>query len=216
MKNFLRVFTILLFLLSCLQSVEAKNSFFPSGIKAGINLANISVSQAMPEAMSFKNLYGFTGGMFYCFKLGSFEIQPEFLFAGRGTKYNAFIDNEFYRVEWHNNYLEALILVKWTVHEIRGVSLFILGGPSYGRLIKAKSVIYDLSGKRMVSVDSRGYFRKGELAVVFGGGVEFRVLRCKVSIETSYHLGISNVATSGMEVDYIKNRSLAFLAGISL
>lgn len=206
----------LLFFLSSLTFLLAGASPFIFGIKAGGNLASISVSTPMVEMGRFRNLFGLTGGIFLGYKLGPVTIQPELIFARRGTRYSTFMNGDFYQVEWHNNYLEALVLLKWTFPKAGTARPFVLGGPSYGSLIKSESVIHDATGEQIATVDSRDYFRKGELAAVFGGGMEFRVHGLRAFVEVRYHLGLSNVARLGMEVDWIKNRGLSFLAGLSL
>ncbi|MGQ9801763.1 MAG: porin family protein [Candidatus Saccharicenans sp.] len=185
------------------------------GFKGGLNLASISVSPSPIDVAEFKNLNGLTGGLFLSLKLGPIAIQPEFMFARRGTRYEAYIDDGFYNVEWHHDYLEAILLLKWSVLRAGPASPFIFVGPSYGYLMKATSVIYDTEGAEVDSVDSRDYFRKGSLGLVFGSGVEFKVRAIKLSLEGRYHLGLSNVALTGFEVDYIKNRSISVLAGVS-
>jgi len=207
---------LLLFLLFLiLNGLEARNSHFSLGLKAGVNLANISVASSDPGMPDFKNLAGMMVGVFFSFELGSVAIQPEFFLARRGTKYETFIDNDLYPVAWPHDYLEALLLLKWSVIKSGRVRPFILAGPSYGYLSKATSVIYDNEGHQLASVDSSDYFRKNVLALVFGAGLEITVRRFVVSLETRYHLGLSNLALSGLEVDSLKNRSLSLLAGLS-
>lgn len=206
---------VLLLLFLSWSVLEAKPGLVSVGLKGGFNLANISVSPAPTEISRFSNLGGLTWGIFVSLGQGFLAIQPEFLFARRGTKYQAFIDDNFYRVEWQHNYLEALLLLKWWVLNSGPVRPFILAGPSYGRLSKAKSVVLDSLGKEIAAVDTKEYFRKDELAVVMGTGLEFKVSRLKLSLEVRYHLGLSNVALSGQGVDYIKNKSLSILGGFS-
>lgn len=185
------------------------------GFKGGLNLTNISVLPKPADVAEFKYMNSPTGGLFFSLKLGPIAIQPEFMFARRGTKYESYIDDGFYNVEWHHDYLEVLLLLKWSGLRTAPASPFFYFGPSYGFLMKATSVIYDAKGTKVDAIDSRDYFRPAELALVFGGGVEFKARAVKLSLEGRYHLGLSDVALAGFEVDYIKNRSISVLTGIS-
>ncbi len=212
MRKSLPAFFLILVILSCSQARAGRISF---GVKGGLNLANISVSPKPIDVAEFKTLRGLTGGIFFAINFGPLAIQPEFMYARRGTQYEAYIDDGFYNVQWHHDYLEAILLLKWSVLRLGPTRPFIFAGPSYGYLSRAASVIYDTEGVEMARVDSRDYFRKGELAAVFGGGFEFRVGLARLSLEGRYHLGLSSVALSGFEVDYIKNNSITILAGVS-
>lgn len=211
MKKFLPGLIIIILSLTCLEAKTGRISF---GIKGGLNLASISVSPSPPEVARFENLNRLTGGIFFDVELGPLAIQPEFLFVGRGTKYQAFIDEAFYRVEWRHDYLEALLLLKWSFLQAGPYRLFVLAGPSFGYLGKAVSVVYDAEGKELASLDIKDNFRKSELALVFGAGLEWKVRRLAFSLEARYHLGLSNIALSGLGVDDIKNREISIFGGI--
>ncbi len=212
MKKFLSVCVLLILVPSFSRLSAARISF---GVKGGVNLARISVSPKPFEVSAFRTLTGPCGGIFFDLPLGSFDLQVEFMYARRGTQYQAYIDYGFYNVHWQHDYLEAILLLRWSgvsFHQFRPV---IFAGPSCGYLSRAFSAVYDLDGKKVDEVDSRDYFRKGELAAVFGAGVEYDLRPIKFLLEVRYHLGLTSVALSGFEVDYIKNRSLAVMAGIS-
>lgn len=212
MRKLLPAFLLVLVILSCSQARAGRISF---GVKGGLNLANISVSPKPIDVAEFKMLRGLTGGIFFAINFGPIAIQPEFMYARRGTQYEAYIDDGFYNVQWHHDYLEAILLLKWSIIRLGPIRPFIFAGPSYGYLSRAASVIYDTEGAEMARVESRDYFKKGELAAVFGGGFEFRAGLAKFCLEGRYHLGLSSVALSGFEVDFIKNNSLTVLAGVS-
>ncbi|MCX8161124.1 MAG: PorT family protein [Candidatus Saccharicenans sp.] len=212
MKKSLAFFIFSLIIFLCNQAQAGRISF---GVKGGLNLASISVSPKPIDVAEFKTLRGITGGIFFSVNFGSIAIQPEFMYARRGTQYEAYIDNGFYNVHWHHDYLEAILLLKWSIFRLGPARPFILAGPSYGYLSRATTVIYDIEGAEVARADSRDYFRKGELAAVFGGGFEFKSGLARFSLEGRYRLGLSSVALTGFEVDYIKNRSLTVLAGVS-
>jgi len=212
LRKLLPAFLLMLIILSYSQAQAGRISF---GVKGGLNLANISVAPKPIDVAEFKTLRGLTGGIFFSINFGPIAIQPEFMYARRGTQYEAYIDDGFYNVQWHHDYLEAVLLLKWSIIRLGPARPFIFAGPSYGYLSRASTVIYDTEGAEVARVDSRDYFKKGELAAVFGGGFEFRVGLAKFCLEGRYHLGLSSVALSGFEVDYIKNNSLTVLAGVS-
>ncbi len=212
MKKFLAASVFILVILAGSQTRAGRVSF---GVKGGLNLSNISVSPKPMDVAEFKTLPGLTAGIFFSVNFGPFAIQPEFLYARRGTEYEAYIDDGFDNVRWHHDYLEAILLLKWSILRAGPTRPFILAGLSCGYLSKATTVIYDTEGLEVARVDSRDYFRKNELAALIGGGFEFRVRLAKFSLEGRYHLGLSSVALTGYEVDRIKNKSLTILAGIS-
>jgi len=212
LKKFLPVCILVALILFCVRSAAARVSF---GVKGGVNLANISVSPQPFEVSAFKTLISPCGGIFFTLPLGAFGIQTEFMYARRGTQYEAFIDDGFYNVRWHHDYLEAIVLLKWSGLRVGPFRPFLLAGPSYGYLSRASSVIYDSEGQKVETVDSRDYFKKWELAAVFSAGLEFKTGLARFSLEGRYHLGLSSVALSGFEVDYIKNNSITILAGVS-
>ncbi|MGB4705082.1 MAG: porin family protein [Candidatus Saccharicenans sp.] len=212
MKKNLMVFVLIILVLFFVPGAVARISF---GVKGGVNLASISVSPKPFEVSAFRTLSGPCGGIFFNLPLGSFNLQTEFMYARRGTQYEACIDAGFCNVHWQHDYLEAILLLRWSGGSFRQFRPVIFAGPSWGYLSRAFSVVYDLDGKKVDEVDSRDYFRKGELAAVFGGGVEYDLRPIKFLLEARYHLGLTSVALSGFEVDYIKNRSLAIMAGVS-
>ncbi len=212
MRKILSVCMLVIITLFGARDAAARISF---GVKGGISLANISVSPKPFEVSEFKTLTVPCGGIFFNLPLGPFGLQTEFMYARRGTQYEAYIDDGFYNVQWQHDYLEAILLLRWSGVSFGRFRPVIYAGPSYGYLSRASSVIYDSEGQKVETVDSRDYFKKWELAAVFGAGLEFKAGLARFSLEGRYHLGLTSVALSGYEVDYIKNRSITILAGVS-
>lgn len=178
MKKFLAASVFILVILAGIKARAGRLSF---GLKGGLNLSNISVSPRPVEVAGFKTLPGLTAGIFFSVNFGPVAVQPEFMFARRGTEYEAYIDEGIHNVQWHHDYLEAILLLKWSILRTGPARPFLMAGPSCGYLSKATSVIYDTEGLEVARVDSRDYFRKNELAAVIGGGFEFRVRLAKFS-----------------------------------
>ena len=211
MKKTLIMAIVLLFV----ASLTAEAGIVTFGLKGGLNFANIKVSPVLPDTPGFKTLQGLTGGVFLCLNLGPIGIQPEFLYARRGTKFDLTIDSVPYKAEYHLDYLEGILLLKWNVLPLGPVRPVIFAGPSYGSLSKARAVLFDASGTQVDSADVKDMFKSSEFAAVFGGGVEFKIPFLKFSIEGRYHLGLSNIAETGMEVDFIKNKGYSVMLGIT-
>jgi hypothetical protein len=198
-----------------IASVTAEAGIVTFGLKGGLNYANIRIIPIAPDTPAFKTLQGLTGGVFLCLNLGPIGIQPEFLYARRGTKFDLTIDSVPYKAEYRLDYLEAILLLKWSVFPLGPVRPVIFAGPSYGSLSKARAVLFDTSGTEVESVDVKDMFKSSEFAAVFGGGLEFKLPFLKFSLEGRYHLGLSNIAETGMEVDFIKNKGYSMMLGIS-
>jgi len=151
LKKSLPVCIFVIWVLFCVQGATAKISF---GVKGGVNLANISVSPKPFEVAGFKTLIAPGGGIFFTLNLGSFGVQTEFMYARRGTQYEAYIDDGFYNVQWHHDYLEAILLLKWSLLPVGPLRPFVFAGSSYGYLSRATTVIFDSQGQKVDTVDS--------------------------------------------------------------
>ncbi|MGB9894155.1 MAG: porin family protein [Candidatus Saccharicenans sp.] len=187
------------------------------GFKGGYNLVNFTVKPTNPGTPQLKNSQTLSGGLYLAFRLGPFSLQPEFLYTRRGTRFNFYDDSVKYQAEYWLEYLEGVLLLKWKIITLGPANPFILAGPSFGYLSQASIAVFDESGAKVISADTMDYFKKTELAAVFGAGVGFKLSVVKISIECRYHLGLSNVARmSGpeMEAESIKNKSYSLLISI--
>ncbi|NMC65202.1 MAG: PorT family protein [Acidobacteria bacterium] len=184
------------------------------GLKGGFNLTSLKVSPAMPDLPQFKNRFSFTGGIFVSFDLGPLAIQPEVLYAPYGTKFDLYIDDLPYRAQYQFDYLEGLLLLKWRVVKIWPVKPVIMAGPSFGFLTRAKAVLNPAAGGAGESIDLKDMYKKTEIGLTMGAGIETKIKKFKLSVEGRYHLGLTNIATSSFEGESIKNNGLAVLLGL--
>jgi len=184
------------------------------GFKAGFNLASLKVSPTMPDLPQFKNRSSFTGGIFVSFDFGPLAIEPEILYAPYGAKFDLYIDDLPYQAQYQFDYLEGHLLLKWRIIKIGPVRPVIMAGPSFGSLIKAKGVISPAAGGEGESIDLKDMYKKSEIGLTLGAGIETKIRRFKLSVEGRYHFGSTNIATSSFEGNSIKNRAVSVLAGL--
>jgi hypothetical protein len=200
--------------LSVLAGLKAEAGIISFGIKGGLNFANISVSPKPIDITEFNQSQGIMGGLFFVVDLGALGIQPEFMYARRGTQFDFYDGSEVYSAKWKFDYLEAILLIRWKIVPAGPIRPMIFAGPSYGILSQAKAAIIDSSGAEVAEVEIKDDFNTGELPVIFGAGAEFKILSLRFILEGRYHLGISNIAKAGFEVDHIKNNGFSIMAGI--
>lgn len=184
------------------------------GLKAGFNLSSLKVSPTMPDLPQFKNRSSFSGGIFVSFDFGPFSIEPENLYAPYGTKFDLIIDDLPYRAQYQIDYLEGLLLLRWRVVRIGSVTPVIMAGPSFGFLTRAKAVLKPAAGGSGESVNMKDMYKKSEIGLSLGAGIEAKVKKLKLSLEARYHLGLTNIATSSFEGNSIKSKGISVLAGL--
>ncbi|MEN6311704.1 MAG: porin family protein [Acidobacteriota bacterium] len=223
MKKFgvllLAVFSVALF------ASQAQAQGVTYGLKAGLNLANVTIKTSETDMPAFKSQMGLVEGIFVNFKLGPVTIQPELLYSQRGTKWNEYTGTDAV-VTGHMrlSYLEVPILVKYSF--LSGPAKpFILAGPSIAFLMKSGwGIDVDYTDPDSMDYnymyDFKNLLKKTDFAGVFGIGVDYKLPKFVVSLEARYYLGFTNVANADLQAEMgitsAKNKGFSILIGIGL
>lgn len=192
------------------------------GLKGGLNFSNVTIKTTSTDIPDFKNQTGLVGGIFVNFKLGPVSIQPEVLYSRRGLSYQEVEDVDVdVTGRMLLDYVEVPVLVKYSF--LSGPAKpFLYAGPSFSYLLKARQGydVHYLTGEEpdyFYRYDMDEYFKKTELAGVFGAGIDIKLPKAVLSLEGRYHLGLSNVANeefAGDDVTSVKNKGFSVLVGI--
>jgi hypothetical protein len=171
------------------------------GAKAGINLANVSVSLGSLSA-SADSRTGFVGGAFAQFGLGSpLFLQPEVLYSSKGSEASDEIEDFTLSLD----YLEVPILVGAAFPiENSAVKPMIFAGPSVGFLLSC-----DSDGS-----DCKDEAKSVDFGLVFGGGIQFALENLNLILDGRYNLGLTNIDDTGEADISLKNRAWQFMAGV--
>lgn len=169
-------------------SAQLKSDGIMFGVKAGINLANVSISGG-GTSISPNSLTRGTVGAFAMIPGGkNFTIQPELLYSGMGFGYSGS------KVTF--DYLSVPVLAKFT-----GASGFgIYAGPQIGFLLSAKDDGDDIK-ENIKSTDFSGVF-----------GADY-TLSNGINFAARYQLGFSNFIKEGDPGEAAKNNAFTFTIG---
>jgi len=147
------------------------------GLKAGLNLSNISGS----EVSGAKMKTDFNGGAFVQIPVGEmFAVQPEVVYSGQGTKSS--FDGADFKINL--GYVNVPVLFQY--HHPSG--FFAGTGTQVGFLLSAK----EKAGSDHVDIKSQ--FKSVDFSWAFGVGYLFKPVN--VGIEARFNQGISNVISS--------------------
>ena len=164
------------------------------GIKAGLNLANLSVEDDNVETDS---KIGFQVGAFYELSAGEdLMIRPGLLYSTKGAKEPE--GDESISV----NYLDIPIDVVYKL-DVGNNKLGFHAGPYIGILTSAK----DGEGE-----DIKEFVKSIDLGLNIGLGYELQ----NIILDINYGLGLSNINDSGSDEDSIKNTNISFTIGYRL
>ncbi|WP_029273709.1 porin family protein [Flavobacterium sp. KJJ] len=184
-------------------TVMAQTEKIKLGVKAGLNLANLTFDESELDS---SNKTGFTAGLMVEIPVAkNFSIQPELLYSQQGTKIS-FSDQEVtnsnYKSKIDLNYLNIPVMLKYYV--LKGLSL--QAGPQIGILLKANNEYRDnfLGYENYENLDLKEYSTGIDTSVNLGLGYQ---IKDKFYTDLRYNISYSNVFKES-DVNYVINRDM--------
>lgn len=171
-----------------------------NGVIVGLNFANLDYKEAdVPES---DRRTGLVGGVFVNMPLGSsVSIQPEFLYSQKGAKFTDAGGEATVELD----YLDIPVLARITSGGRNG--LVIVGGPSFGFKLRARSKI-DANGTKE-DEDIGDEIESFDFGIVVGAGIQGG----SFFLDGRYQWGRSNINKSKTEPE-VRNKVISVLAGI--
>ena len=157
------------------------------GAKAGLNLANVTGSDASGNSI----LVSFHAGVLAQFSVtNQFSVQPEILYSGQGTKFSSSGESGTDKL----GYINIPVLAKYTTSS----GFFVQTGPQIGFLLSAK----ESSGG--TTMDFKSDVTSTDFSWVFGLGY---LTSANIGIDGRYVLGFTNLEknTGGSTSGTLKN-----------
>jgi hypothetical protein len=202
MKKFLIVSLAVLFMAALLPRPAAAGV----GFKGGLGLSKLSTSEPLPIAPVY--LKAPVGGIFFGVNMGLFTIQPEVLYVRIGLR----IEQDPAWLEQRFDTIQVPVLLKFNV--LPGpVSPMFYGGPYGAYRLSAKAISFD--GTTREELDISEDATTTDFGLVFGGGIDFRLVAIKLSVEARYNLGLANLIKDPAPGESVKNRTIMVLVGLS-
>lgn len=174
-------------------TATAQTSF---GVKAGVNLANVSISEA-DETFEPENRTGFVAGVFVTVRGGGiFAFQPEVLVSVQGAKFSDGADSGTAKID----YLQVPLLAR-----IGPANAGIVVGPSIGYRIKAK-----LSGSGITGdEDFSDQIKRMDLGLVAGVTADVG----RLVLDGRHTWGLTNIEEEA-SAEKTKNRVISLTVGL--
>jgi hypothetical protein len=175
-------------------TAHAQTSF---GVKAGVNLANLSIDEA-DDTFEPENRTGFVAGVFVTLRGGGiFAFQPEALISSQGAKFSDSVNSGTAKID----YFQVPLLAR-----IGPSNVALVVGPSIGFRINAK-----LSGDG-ISVDNEDFsdqIKRMDFGLVAGVTADVG----KLVLDGRYTWGLTNIEEEAT-ADKTKNRVISLTLGL--
>jgi hypothetical protein len=171
-----------------------------TGVRAGVNLANVS-TEAAGDAEGLDMLPRLVAGVFLTWPVTSWlDLQPEVLYSAKGAK----ADAEGFESSLLLDYLEIPVLAKVPLRTL-GRSAYVVAGPAFGVRLRARArAEFDGSTEELdISED----VERTDVGAVVGAGFEIR----SIIIDGRYTFGFTDIDQA--EDVESKNRVISFTVG---
>lgn len=203
MKTFARIALPLALLIAA--PLQAQTTL---GVKGGINIANVDVSESdLPDIIDSKT--GFVGGAFVSFGLGSlFAIQPELLYSQKGFK----ASEGSLEAQLGTNYIEIPVLLK-AQFKLAMLRPAIYVGPVVSF---ETSCNLDLPGVSVDCDDDEGFIdrKTTDWGAVFGANVDLILGPVILLLDGRYQMGLTNLADVEDSDESVKSQVWQIMAGV--
>ncbi len=180
---------------------------FSVGIKAGVNFANLNVSNA---SGSYDGRTGYHAGAFALLKKENWAIQPEIILSQQGTKVTV-NQRDF---ESNFNYINVPVLLKYYFFKSKnGGGINVQAGPQLGFLQSAKADVFD-SIAFILKKDQnvKNSYKKSDISVCLGAGWDAPF---GMTVDFRYNLGLRRIEEDE-NADAIKNQVFQISLGYKL
>lgn len=165
----------------CAAALGTANAQVKFGPKAGLNLSNITGS----DAQGYKMKAGIYAGGFARLHLSeNFAIQPELLYSGQGSKYETNVEGTIIKGDVNLNYITIPVMAQYHLP----MGLYLETGPQIGFLASAKAK----SGGS--SADIKDQFKSTDFS--WGAGAGFQ-LPMGLGFNARYNIGLSKIDEGG-------------------
>lgn len=197
-------------------STTASAQSITVGGEAGINIANVSVSQSFFGGADKSSRTGFWGGFFASIGITPiFGVRPEVLYSSNGFKLSDAGDE----VKLSDNFIQIPLLVEAVIpvsnSPIRPV---VFAGPAFG-FEASCNVTGNISGVSVSdSCDDFGFDerKKTNFSIIFGGELGVAVGKVIPGVGVRYDLGLTNLDDSGVSGESLKNRTLTIYGQVGV
>jgi Outer membrane protein beta-barrel domain len=185
--NYMKKAIILMIAITAFSGLKAQLQL---GIKAGLNIASLSLTNVLGSGESKSSLTSFNGGLFASLPIAeSLSVQPEINYSMQGTN----LDLEGDKGSLNYDYLNIPVLIKYN-HES---GLFAETGPQAGFLLSAKAK----SGG--TSYDVKDGVQSFDFSWALGLGYKLHDLG--LGIDVRYNFGLTNTIKDPFNGSSAKN-----------
>ena len=177
-------FCVIIVLAIAIQPIFAQDDAMQFGVKAGLNLANISFDPEI-EGLSFDAATKFGVGGIILYPLSEvldLQVEAMYLLKGSKSKIEGF-DDDF---EFNLAYLSVPVMGRYNLGS-GDTSPYIAVGPEFGFLLSAKSKFGD------EEEDLKDTTKSIDLGLNIGAGVSMDMGTMPVFAEVRYSLGLSDI-----------------------
>ena len=179
--------------------VSAENIML--GVKGGLSLGNLRGEDVFNNSIRV----GGTGGVFARYTWTDlFSVQPEALFAMKGTKFEA----QGIETKESIHYIEFPILARATWPNESKLKPGIFAGPAIGILLSNKI-------KDGAEIDLEDASKRADIGLVFGAGIEYTLARGGVLLDARYELGLTSTTKESVDSD-VKNSVISVMVGYGM
>lgn len=186
---------ILLLTLACAAPAAAQVSY---GVRAGVNLANVSFDGG--DEVPASGRAGFLAGVFVTIPFGPLALQPEAIYTVKGAS----LDLDDLESDYIVDYLEVPVLARFRL----GRSAYVAAGPSMAFRLRARSRI--AFGGSTEEIDLDDDVESFDLGVVGAAGLEFG----RWVVDARYTHGLSDTDADASDGVTVRNRVFSVSAGI--
>jgi hypothetical protein len=178
---------ILMIAITAFSGASAQVQF---GIKAGLNISSLSLSNVLEDGETKSSLTSFNGGLFASLPIAeSLSVQPEINYSMQGTN----LDLEGDKGSLNYDYLNVPVLIKYS-HES---GLFAETGPQAGFLLSAKAKSGGSSYDVKDGVESFDFS--------WALGIGYKLHDIGLGIDVRYNLGLTNTIKNPFNGSSAKN-----------
>jgi hypothetical protein len=199
----MRLFATLGVLL-CVGSHSASAQGLGKGVRGGVNFSTTDTTgegQMAPDWL----LRGVFGGYVTWRALSWMELQPEALYSLKGAK----VEESGIAAKLLLDYIDFPVLARFSRGTPNARSWYVIGGPSFGYLLRARTrADFGSATEEIDVIEDVGRF---DFGIVAGGGLEFG----RIVIDGRYTHGLSDLDKDTSDDVKVRNRGVSLTVGLT-